>query len=61
MTRDAHVLAQIYLAQLRAMAARHSYTHDGSLEDVTVSAPIAPYFVLLINLVCSVHSKRVLC
>ncbi|CAE6477048.1 unnamed protein product [Rhizoctonia solani] len=33
MTFDAHVLAQIYLAELRVMAGRHSYTHDGSLEE----------------------------
>jgi hypothetical protein len=37
MTHDAHILAQIYLAELRIMAARHTYTHDGSLEDPAVS------------------------
>ncbi|CAE6505407.1 unnamed protein product [Rhizoctonia solani] len=31
-TFDAHVLAQIYLAELRVLAGRHSYIHDGSLE-----------------------------
>ncbi|KAG9096731.1 hypothetical protein FS749_007854 [Ceratobasidium sp. UAMH 11750] len=33
MTRDAHILAQIYLAQLRVLARWHSYVHEGSLED----------------------------
>ncbi|KAG8747098.1 hypothetical protein FRC10_002514 [Ceratobasidium sp. 414] len=33
MTRDAHILAQIYLAQLRVLAGWHSYVHEGSLED----------------------------
>ncbi|KAG8709099.1 hypothetical protein FRC09_000866 [Ceratobasidium sp. 395] len=33
MTRDAHILAQIYLAELRTLAGWHSYVHEGSLED----------------------------
>ncbi|KAG9127729.1 hypothetical protein FRC07_010341 [Ceratobasidium sp. 392] len=33
MTRDAHILAQIYLTELRVLAGWHSYVHEGSLED----------------------------
>lgn len=54
MTRDAHVLAQIHLAQLRVMASRHRYTHDGSLEDITVSNSVT------INLVPSTNTLNLL-
>ncbi|KAF8603432.1 hypothetical protein BDV93DRAFT_523221 [Ceratobasidium sp. AG-I] len=46
MTRDAHVLAQIYLAQLRVMASRHNYTHDGSLEDITQARALMSVIVV---------------
>ncbi|KAJ1308325.1 hypothetical protein OPQ81_004035 [Rhizoctonia solani] len=44
MTFDVHVLAQIYLAELRVMAGRHGYTHDGSLEE-------APQACALLNVI----------
>ncbi|KAH7344112.1 hypothetical protein B0J17DRAFT_739947 [Rhizoctonia solani] len=44
MTFDTHVLAQIYLAELRVLASRHSYIHDGSLEE-------APQARALLNVV----------
>ncbi|KAJ1308262.1 hypothetical protein OPQ81_003977 [Rhizoctonia solani] len=44
MTFDTHVLAQIYLGELRVMAGRHSYTHYGSLEE-------APQARALLNVV----------
>lgn len=50
MTHDAHVLAQIYLAELRILAARHSYVHEGSLEDATQARALLSVIVLpLVN------------
>ncbi|KAB5592736.1 hypothetical protein CTheo_3804 [Ceratobasidium theobromae] len=60
MTYDAHVLAQIYLAQLRLMAARHCYTHDGSLEDAAVSYLIFIHWLVLLTVAPRAQQARAL-
>jgi hypothetical protein len=37
MTNDAYTLAQVCLPELRVMASRHSYVHDGALRNFKVS------------------------
>ncbi|CAE6422481.1 unnamed protein product [Rhizoctonia solani] len=54
MSFDAHVLAQIYLAELRVMAGRHNYTHDGSLEEAPQARALLSVIVVpLIRHLCA--------
>ncbi|KAG8715400.1 hypothetical protein FRC11_004300 [Ceratobasidium sp. 423] len=54
MTFDAHVLAQIYLAELRVMAGRHSYIHDGSLEEAAQARTLLNVIIMpLIRHLCT--------
>ncbi|CAE6422186.1 unnamed protein product, partial [Rhizoctonia solani] len=46
MTFDAHVLAQIYLAELRVLAGRHSYIHEGSLEEAPQARALLSVIVI---------------
>ncbi|CAE6471145.1 hypothetical protein ACGC1H_001006 [Rhizoctonia solani] len=54
MSFDAHVLAQIYLAELRVIAGRHSYTHDGSLEEAPQARALLSVIVVpLVRHLCA--------
>ncbi|CUA77168.1 hypothetical protein RSOLAG22IIIB_06542 [Rhizoctonia solani] len=54
MTPDAHVLSQIYLAELRVMAGRHSYIHEGSLEEAPQARALLSVIVMpLIRHLCA--------
>ncbi|QRV87251.1 Zinc-binding dehydrogenase [Ceratobasidium sp. AG-Ba] len=46
MTRDAHILSQVYLAELRVLAKRHCYVHEGSLEDPAQARALLSVIVL---------------
>ncbi|QRW01391.1 hypothetical protein RhiLY_00388 [Ceratobasidium sp. AG-Ba] len=46
MTRDAHILSQVYLAELRVLAKRHCYVHEGSLEDPAHARALLSVIVL---------------
>ncbi|CAE6477051.1 unnamed protein product [Rhizoctonia solani] len=45
-THEAHIVAQIFLEEFRAMASRHSYVQECSLEDVTEARDLLNAIVL---------------
>ncbi|CEL59229.1 hypothetical protein RSOLAG1IB_03162 [Rhizoctonia solani AG-1 IB] len=62
MTNDAYTLAQVCLPELRVMASRHSYVHDGALRNFKQAAAILNVIVSpLISHLSREERKYLLC